>query len=314
VAKLLLKARPVLPQLVDRLRRPLPDGLELYLDTRDIASDAALDAAQTALEAAGLPTGFALLIEGPVRSLDGTFFETSRNAEVDRKMVRRLVRLGARIGARAINLHLIYPSASPEDLTLGRREALLEQCLPFTRYFVDEARQVGIVPTLENMPPVLRMQQGGHFYSPIGMPAEDLIWMTERIEGLRVCLDLSHAGLYLNARRLSERPDPPSRYRRVLEFVSQLPPVHDVQDYADRLGARLFSCQLSNAAGMLGEGRSYTKGDLDLDALVKRLADRVAYFVTETAERDPGRATMMREALRRMRSALQSLPIAVGTY
>src|SRR5688572_22980063 len=74
--ELLLKARPTPAQLADRLRSPRPDGLELYLDTADVADDDALSRSLRALERANLPAGFTLLIEGPVRSLDGVFFET----------------------------------------------------------------------------------------------------------------------------------------------------------------------------------------------------------------------------------------------
>jgi hypothetical protein len=35
---ILLKARPTPTQLADRLRKPVPDGLELYLDTADLAT------------------------------------------------------------------------------------------------------------------------------------------------------------------------------------------------------------------------------------------------------------------------------------
>src|SRR5688572_18483129 len=203
--ELLLKARPTPAQLADRLRPPRPDGLELYLDTADVADDEALSRSLRTLEQADLPAGFTLLIEGPVRSLDGVFFETTRNAEPDRELVRRLVALGTRIGARAVNLHLIVPNASLESLSLERREEGLRACVPFTRYFVEQVATAGMAPTLENMPPILRMRESSFYYSAIGMPAEDLVWLAEEVPGLRLCLDVSHAQLYSNACALAQR-------------------------------------------------------------------------------------------------------------
>lgn len=308
MAKLLLKARPTLAQLRDRLRRPRPDGLELYLDTADIESDAAMDEAVRNLDTVGLPGDFTLLVEGPVRSLDGDFFETTRNAEADRELVQRLATLASRIGARAINLHLIVPRASLDELTLEVRARALEACVPFTSFFVERVAQAGMIPTLENMPPILRMREARFYYSAIGMPAEDLVWLAERVQGLRICLDLSHAQLFVNACALADRDALPARYARFLRFVRQVPRVRSVQDYADRLGNALITCHVANATGMLGEGRSYARGDLNLDALLPSLASRACYFVTETLERRQERAALMRDALRRMRRTLESVP------
>ncbi len=302
--KLLLKARPTAAQLTDRLRAPAPDGLELYLDTVDLATDAAMDDSVRALEEAGLLSDFVLLVEGPVRSLDGSFFETTRNSDADRELVRRLVALGSRIGARAINLHLILPRLELAELTLARREQALRACLPFTRYFVEQVGAAGIAASLENMPPILRMRESRFYYSSIGMPAEDLAWLAEQVPGLRLCLDVSHAQLYVNACALAQRPTLPRRYARFLAFVRQLPQAASVRQYAADLGEALITCHVANASGMLGEGRSYARGDLDIDAVAPYLATRARYFVTETLERRQDRATLMRDALRRLRRAL----------
>jgi hypothetical protein len=310
VAELLLKARPTLPQLRDRLRPPLPDGLELYLDTADVATEQAMDQVVRNLDAVRRPGRWTLLIEGPVRSLDGAFFETTRDHEVDRELVRRLVRLAGRIGARAVNLHLIRPRASPDCLGAAARQRDLDACLPFTRYFVERAAAGGVLPTLENMPPVLRMRQGGFYYSPIGMPAEDLAWLADRVPGLGLCLDLSHAQLYVNACSAARRPKPPARHARFLRALRELPQAASVWEYAARLGSSLVSCHVANASGLLGEGRSYARGDLDLDLVLPPLARRARYFVTETLERRPERAILMRAALRRMRLALEGRPAA----
>src|SRR5439155_20173002 len=71
--------------------------------------------------------------------------------------------------------------------------------------FVELMQGAGAVPTIENMPPVLRMRRGDFAFTPIGMASDDLQWLVERAPGLRVLVDTSHAGLYLNARRLDRK-------------------------------------------------------------------------------------------------------------
>jgi hypothetical protein len=66
----------------------------------------------------------------------------------------------------------------------------------------------------------------------------------------------------------------------------------------------LENAQLSNAAGVLGEGLAYADGDFDLDAAVEWLAPHVAHIVTETLEADNDQAVQMRAALRHMRQVL----------
>lgn len=308
MSRLLLKARPTPAQLADRLQPPLPDGLELYLDAADLADNAAIDRAVGNLGAAQLPRGFALLIEGPVRSLDGEFFDLTRAAEADREVVRRLARFARRVGALAVNVHVIAPTAEPNDLSQARRAAGLDHALDLIRFFVDAIAEVGAVPTIENMPPILRMRESGFYYSAIGMPAEDLVWLCERVPGLRATLDLSHAGLYLNCRRLATGGNgvrtESGACLQLLDFVRTLPAVDTVEAYAERLGSTLLTCHVANARGLLGEGQPYGSGDLALDQLIPRLAPRTAYFVTETLEPDPDQAVGMRQALAAMRRAI----------
>src|SRR3712207_4303619 len=113
LARLCLKARPTVTQLADRLRPVdglFPDGLELYLDAADIVDQAAMDAAVRNIEAHRLSRDFALLIEGPVGSLDGHFFDVTRQSEADDAVLRRLAEMARRLGARAVNIHVIAPS------------------------------------------------------------------------------------------------------------------------------------------------------------------------------------------------------------
>jgi sugar phosphate isomerase/epimerase len=303
-AQILLKARPTRAQLADRLRDPAPDGLELYLDTADLADDAAMDGVVANLDACGLPSDFVLLVEGPIRSLDGEFFDLTRDSEADRELSRRLVALAKRIGARGANVHAIAPDASPASLTLENRTVLLERALGPTRFFADLALAADIVPTLENMPPILRMRESGYFYSAIGMPAQDLAWLANATSGVKVILDTSHAQLYLNVRRGVDEVVPGQNLEPLRRFCREAPGVDTIDEYVEVLGETLVASHVANAGGLLGEGLPYREGDIDLDQLIPNLAGRTQYLVTETLEPDNNCADLMRDARRRALAAL----------
>ena len=305
-ARLCLKARPTPTQLADRLQ-PVdgvwPDGLELYLAGADLASPSTLDTIVERIEQAGVPEDFAWLIEGPVDSLDGADFDVARQSEADLTVLERLADLATRIRARAVNIHVISPSPDLSRLTLDCRDALLRNALPFVNRFVELMAKAGAIPTVEHMPPVLRMRRADFAFTPIGMASADLHWLVDRAEGLRVMPDTSHAGLYLNARRraadpayhwslpladyLRQLPDEP---RQLHSFIQQLPSVENAQ--------------VSNAAGVLGEGLPYAEGDFDLDPAVRWLNENARHIVTETIEANNDDAVLMRDALRRMRTVL----------
>ncbi|MGE3270101.1 MAG: TIM barrel protein [Chloroflexota bacterium] len=303
-AEILLKARPTAAQLADRLRAPVPAGLELYLDGADLASQEAMDSVVANLDACGMPDGFILLVEGPIRSLDGEFFDLTRDSEADRELTRRLIGLAKRIGARGANVHAIAPDGDPARLTLENRERLLERALGPTRFFAETALAAGIVPTLENMPPILRMRESGFFYSAIGMPPQDMTSLAEAVPGVQVILDTSHAQLYLNVRHGVQESVPGQDLRPLQRFVAEAPGVDTIEQYVDALGDTMIACHVANAAGLLGEGLPYGEGDLDLDALMPMLAARARYLVTETLEPDNHCADLMREARQRALVAL----------
>ena len=303
-ARILLKARPTRAQLADRLRDPRPEGLELYLDTVDLASQEAMDEIVSRLDACGLPADFVLLVEGPIRSLDGEFFDLTRDSEADRELSRRLIGLARRIGARGANVHAIAPDPDPRHLTPDERRRLLDRAATPARFFADLALEAGIVPTIENMPPVLRMRESGWYFSAIGMPPQDMTALTEAIPGLKVILDTSHAQLYLNVRRGVHEEVPGQDLGPLRRFVAGVPGVDGLEEYADVLGDSLVACHVANAAGLLGEGLPYGEGDIDLDSLLRRLDCQAQYLVTETLEPDNDRADLMREARSRAQLAL----------
>jgi hypothetical protein len=306
-AKLCLKARPTPRQLADRLR-PVdgvwPDGLELYLAAADLATPTLMDQIVERLQAAEMPRDFALLIEGPVDSLDGGDFDVTRESDADMLVVERLAHLASRIGARAVNIHVISPSPDLSRLTLECRDALLERAVPFLAHFVEVMQAAGAVPTVENMPPVLRMRRSDFAFTPIGMASEDLRWLVERLPGLRLLPDTSHTGLYLNARRLE--PDPQYAWSAPLsKYLNALPnEAPDLVGYMQSLEPHVENAQISNAFGVLGEGLAYGEGDFDLDPAIRWLGQHAGHIVTETLEANNDDAVLMRDALRRMRLAV----------
>jgi hypothetical protein len=306
-AKLCLKARPTARQLADRLR-PVdgvwPDGLELYLAAADLASRETLAGVVARLRAAEIPRDFALLIEGPVDSLDGGDFDVTRASAADMHVVERLAELARGIGARAVNIHAISPGPDLSRLTLACRATLLARAVPFLRRFVELMHAAGAVPTVENMPPVLRMRRGDFVFTPIGMASADLRWLVERVPGLRVLPDTSHAGLYLNARTLD--PDPQYAWSAPLRtYLDALPgEAADLVGFMQSLAPYVENAQISNASGVLGEGLAYGDGDFDLDPAIRWLGQHAQHIVTETIEANNDDAVRMREAFGRMRLAL----------
>ena len=323
---LCLKARPTPAQLADRLR-PIdgvwPAGLELYLAAADLADPADVETIVRRIQACAVPDGFAWLIEGPVDSLDGGDFDVTRDSQADRLVVLRLAELARRIGAKAVNIHVIAPGEDVSRLTRRMHDELLERCVPFIREFVDLVGNAGAVPTVENMPPVLRMRRGGFSSTPIGMASQDLLWLVDQAPGLRLLPDTSHAGLYLNMRALTGRGEPSPTggldgpgmehaelstapwLEPLLCYVRQLPDeAPDVLGYVQTLERHIANAQVSNAAGVLGEGLGYGEGEIDLDPVIAWLGRHARYLVTETLEASNDDAVHMREALRRMRAVL----------
>jgi hypothetical protein len=275
----------------------------LYLAAADLASPTTVDEVVERIESAEVPSGFSWLIEGPVDSLDGADFDVTRESEADAMVVERLANLAQRIQAKAVNIHVISPSPDLSRLTLACRAALLERAVPFLRRFVEVMQSAGAVATVENMPPVLRMRRNDFAFTPIGMASEDLRWVVERVPGLCVLPDTSHAGLYLNA-RYGEHDPAYSWGAALSRYLRELP--HDANDLVDYLSdlPNVENAQVSNASGLLGEGLPYAQGDFDLDPAIRWLGEHTQHIVTETIEANNDDAVYMRDALRRMRLAL----------
>ena len=93
----LLKARPTIGQLADRLADPTPPGMELYLDLLDVQDASAIDQTLRNVRESGVADDFIWLVEGPVRSLDGEFFDLTRDSEADRELIHLLAEVSAQM-------------------------------------------------------------------------------------------------------------------------------------------------------------------------------------------------------------------------
>lgn len=308
---ILLKARPTPNQLRDRLAAPRPDGLELYLDARDLAPDDWLPRLRAIMAAAPRAgdAGFGYIVEGPIRSLDGEFFDVTRSSPADDEALARLTRFGADLGATVAVIHLIAPTSDPGAIGPDRRAEQLARALPNLARYAALCREAGLIPTIENIPPIAQMREGAAVFSGVGVEPEDLIACCRAIPGLGITFDTSHAGLHLEV-AAADPAGAPAALRPAVEGYAATATVRSLDDWLDRIAPWLVNCHISNAAGLLGEGLPYGEGHFDLDALLPRLAATARYIVTETLEPDNDRAVYMREAQARIAAALGRPPTA----
>ncbi len=307
IAKLLLKARPTPAQLADRFAVPVPQGLELYLDAADIEDrDDMRKLAKQLVDLRPNPE-FTYVVEGPLRSLDGEFFDLSVNSPANREVLRRISAMAEMIEAEAVLVHAITPMVLDTRLSQTLRLEKLEASLPLVEHYVQTAEECGVMPLLENIPPVARQRQSAFMVTPVGMSAGDLVFFAEAFPGLGATVDLSHAQLFLNGRQM----DPATVQPELAPLVSYLSTFEDgrsMEQYLDRVGKYLVEVHVSNARGLLEEGLAYGDGDLDIDSLVPRIGRTARYMVTETIEPDPDRGARMREAQQRLQAALSAIP------
>lgn len=297
--RVLLKARPTSKQLADRLRAPLPEGLELYLDIADISGDDWLESLAARLAGHCVPADFVWIVEGPLRSLDGKYFDLAREAKADHEVMVRLVECAGRIGAPAVVIHCIALARSADELSNTNRKRALARAEATLARYTELCLQRGVVPTIENVPPVARMREARFAHSLIGMSPDDLLYFADRLPGLRLTCDTSHAQLYLNA--LAAEPSGlPPELAAVVRYVAGSSRARSLLDYVELLGPRILEAHVSNAAGLLDEGLPYDQGDADLDEAVARLLVWADFLVTEPIEPDPNRGERMREVARRI--------------
>ena len=311
--RILLKARPTSAQLAERLQPPVPDGVELYIHEDDVRPDDWLETLARRFSALRTPPDFLWVVEGPVWSLDRQLFGLCRGSPTDRELVRRLVGLAQRIGAPAINIHCVEGSPDPAVLSEQRRADTLERALPFLDWYTRTCRAAGLVPLIENVPPICRMRRAAFIYTPIGVLPGDLVACATQVPGLGLTLDTSHAQLAVNALRGVESPNEPEAAPDGLKTAARYYREHGtpttLHDYVEPLLPWIVGAHVSNAAGLLDEGLPYERGDADLDAAVRQLATRARYLVTEPLDTDedrPANKRAMQVRLERVLAAVET--------
>jgi hypothetical protein len=258
-----------------------------------------------------LPTNFVWIVETPIRTLDDQFFDLTSDDADHRETLRRVLEVGRRIGAVAANIHVVAPTLDDEILSNESRERCLERSRPLLDYYVERCVQNGMIPQVENIPPVGRMRECAFVFSPIGAPPADLLALANARPEIRFTVDTSHAAMYLHWRHTAIASFEP-RFRRAGDLTHSNSGPDDLVSYLDCLAHGTTTVHVSNARGLLGEGLRYDAGDEDLDRALTPLVDRVPYFVTETLEPDPANALGMREAQTRLMTLVQSVRGAIA--
>ena len=307
LARILLKARPVASQLADRLAEPWADGLELYLDKADILTLDECRAVVERIHAAQLPENFSFVVEGPIRSLDNEYVDLTACTPAAKELVKRLGDMAVALGAEAVVMHAIVPRFTLADDDWTRRADYLEAGMEFAQFYADTLLPLGVIPTLENVPPVLRMREGRYLFTPIGMAPEDIRWYLDRIPGLQTTLDVSHGQLYVNAWNMAQREEGDEGVQPLMNHLLHFDPIASVEQFIDVNGPDIFEVHVSNASGLLGEGARYDDGDIDMKRVIGRLARVARYLVTETINLDEDHAEYMREAQAGMSAVIKSL-------
>src|SRR3954468_21673264 len=290
---LLLKAAPEPEQLAERLADGGGwSGIEVPLMPAHVADDAAVERAIEHVRAAA-PAHVAA--EAPVALPSGAHVRVDRLDDEARAGIERSARFAAGVGSPVLTIHLYTPMGPAEY----RGHAGLDEdaVLAFLRFYADACLDQGVTPLIENVPPVLRQRSGGVFLSPVGGHWRDLLHWRARVPELGFTLDTSHAALFR-----SFAATYPSLFG--LESDEGL----ELERYVEELGPASEVAHVSDAAGLLGEGLNYGSGELDLDPVVRRLAQLMPAIVAETTEPAPARSQNMRAGSRARERARRGAP------
>jgi nucleoside-diphosphate-sugar epimerase/sugar phosphate isomerase/epimerase len=289
IGYVLLKAAPEADQLADRLEGGPWQGIELGLNPAHLASASALShAIENSLRALdGLD--MAVTAEAPLTWPSGAFVSVDRLDDEARTGIERSVDFAAAVGSPVLTLHLFVPQA-PDDYDPAVDERAVER---FLRCYAETCLARGVTPLIENVPPVLRMRKGGVYLSPVGGHWRDLLHWRSRVPELRFTVDTSHAALFRSFA---------ASYPTLFGLASE--DELDLARYVEELGPHAEVAHVSDAHGLLGEGLPYGRGELDLDPVIRRLAELVPYVVAEIAEPDHRRSEDMKAGYRAIERAL----------
>jgi nucleoside-diphosphate-sugar epimerase/sugar phosphate isomerase/epimerase len=285
----LLKSAPEPDQLADRLDGGDRRGIELALMPRHVASDEAVTRAVDATRA--VSADLAITAEAPVAWPSGAFVRVDRPDDEARAGIERSAEFAARVGSPVLTIHLFVPLSPDEFRAASPVDE--DEVEAFLRFYAWACTSRGVIPLIENVPPILRMRTGGAFLSPIGGHWRDLLEWRERVPELRFTVDTSHAALFRSFVAVY-----PGLFG--LESSDDL----ELERYVEELGPDAEVAHVSDAHGLLGEGLPYGAGELDLDPVVHRLGELVPYIVAEINEPDPVRSVDMKRAYQAIEHAL----------
>jgi len=287
----LLKAAPEADQIADRLAGGRWRGLELCLGPGHVAGDKQLRRAVAVVRDGLADLELAVTAEAPVAWPSGAFVRVDRLDDEARQGIARSVEFARAIGSPVLTIHLFIPMSPAEYRGHARVDE--EAVESFLRFYAESCVEQGVVPLIENVPPVLRMRTGGVYLSPVGGHWGDLLSWAQRVPGLRFTLDTSHAALFRS-------------------FVAAYPSLFDLGSddglelarYVEELGPGAEVGHVSDAHGLLGEGLPYGSGELDLDPAVRRLGELVTFLVAEINEPDPAASADMKAGYAAIERAL----------
>src|SRR5881397_653972 len=148
-----LKSAPEPDQLADRLDGGDWQGIEIALMPKDVADDAALARAAEATRKAA--AGLVVTAEAPVAWPSGTFVRVDRLDEEARAGIARSAEFAAAISSPVLTIHLFVP-LSPDEF---RAAAPVDEDAveAFLRFYASACTSRGVIPLIENVPPILRM-------------------------------------------------------------------------------------------------------------------------------------------------------------
>ncbi len=287
----LLKAAPDAGQVAERLDGGSWRGLELCLAAEHVRDDAALREAID-ISRDGLGEGpITVTAEAPVNWPSGAFVRVDRLDDEAKAGIERSAEFAAAIGSPVLTIHLFVPVDAAEFRDAGPLdEAAIEE---FMRFYADACLAREVKPLIENVPPILRMRVGGVFLSRIGGHWRDLLDWRARVPELGFTLDTSHAALFRSF--AAAYPSP---------FGLTSDQGLELERYVEELGPAAEVAHVSNASGLLGEGLEYGSGELELDPIVRRLAELVPFIVAEINEPDHSRSPGMKAGYQAIESAL----------
>ena len=204
----------------------------------------------------------------------GAFVRVDRLDDEAQAGIERSAEFAAAIGSPVLTIHLFVPVDRDEFRAAGPLdEAEIER---FLRFYADACLERGVKPLIENTP--AGAAHAGRTASTSRRSAATGRTCCAGASGCR-----SSASRSTPRTRASSAPSPPPTRPR-----SASPPTRSWSWSATSRSSAPAAevAHVSDASGLLGEGLPYGSGELELDPVVRRLAELVPFIVAEINEPD----------------------------